>query len=324
MPATPLDEQETTDRVRKALGGRDIEPITTLTGGASSLTFSSTIVDSGDRIVIKVCPPGLEPVRNRDVLRQARAQKALQGSVVPAPEVLAEDAGAPVEVPPFFVMRLEPGVCVEVGFLPPDQLPPPGDVRGRWLDCARLMGELHKLDPAAIGLGDEPETSLAAEVQRWTDSLNACDEDLRAGSEDVGERLLATIPEPMPTRLLHGDFRTGNVLAEGDHVTSVIDWEIWSRSDPRIDLAWCLQFIENRQGDSPPGTPTVEELIDLYTGAVGTGLSDFDWFRALVRYKQFSAGAFITRNARRRGAPATPVDNTDNALLNGARQYLGA
>jgi aminoglycoside phosphotransferase (APT) family kinase protein len=321
MPAKPLDETDFTMRVAKVLG-RDVAPVTPLTGGASSLTYWTTILESGDKVVAKACPPGLEPTRNRDMLRQAKAHKALTGTPVPVPEVLGEDAGDPPDVPPFFVMAFAPGECVEVSFLPPERARPPEDVRGRQREVATLMGELHKLDPVALGLGDEPETTLTQEVQRWTDSLNACDEDLRAGSEDVGDRLLATTPEAMPTRLLHGDFRTGNVLAEGDHVVSVIDWEIWSRGDPRIDLAWFLLFVEDERRTPPPGTPSAQELLDLYQSTAGIEVSGLDWFRALVRYKQFSAGAFITRNARRRGAPAEPVDNSTNWLLGSARSLL--
>jgi hypothetical protein len=42
----------------------------------------------------------------------------------------------------------------------------------------------------------------------------------------------------------------------------------------------------------------------------------------LVRYKQTAAGAFITRNARRRGAAVEPVDNTTGYLLVSARRLL--
>ena len=321
MPALPMDEGELTERVSKALG-RGVAPVATLTGGASSLVYSTTILDSDEKVVVKACAPGLEPVRNRDMLRQARAHRALQETAVPVPPVLAEDAGEPPAVPPFFVMGFSPGVCVEIGFLPPEQLPPPNEVRGRQIDTARLMGVLHQVDPSAVGLDSEPETTLEAEVQRWTDSLNACEEDLRAGSGDVGERLLATVPKARPSRILHGDFRTGNVLADGDHVTSVIDWEIWSRGDPRVDLAWFLLFVEDDRRPNPPGTPSVDELLAVYQEASGEPVEDLDWFRALVRYKQFSAGAFITRNARRRGAPVELVDNTDNWLLTNARTLL--
>jgi aminoglycoside phosphotransferase (APT) family kinase protein len=322
MPAKPLDEAEFTARLQASFPGREVAPITTLTGGASSLTFSTTL-DGTDKIVVKVSPPGLDPVRNRDMLRQARAQKALAGTGVPVPKVLAEDGGDPPEVPPYFVMEMVPGECIELNFLPPDDPRPADWVRGRQLDTARLMGELHKVDPVAIGLGDEPETSLAEEVQRWKNSLDVCDEDLKAGTDDVYERLLATVPAMEPSSLLHGDFRTGNVLAEGDHVTAIIDWEIWSRSDARIDLAWFLCFVEDERRESPPGTPSVDELLDTYVAARGTPVVDLDWFRALVRYKQTATGAFITRNARRRGAPVEPVDNSQSWLLSSARKLLG-
>ena len=146
-------------------------------------------------------------------------------------------------------MERVPGDCIEVAMAPEGSFPP-DVVRGRQLDTCRVMAELHKVDPDTVGLGDEPVVSLEAEVQRWKNSLDACDEDLKAGTDDVYDRLLATIPASIPSRLLHGDFRTGNTLAVHDRVTAVIDWEIWSRSDPRIDLAWFLIFVED---DGGPG-----------------------------------------------------------------------
>lgn len=98
MPAKPLDERELIDRISNAMGRAEVGDLTALTGG-SSLAFSTTVDDVP--VVLKVCPPGLEPVRNRDMLRQARAQKALQGTPVRTAQVLAEDAGEPPDVPPF-------------------------------------------------------------------------------------------------------------------------------------------------------------------------------------------------------------------------------
>ena len=48
-----------------------------------------------------------------------------------------------------------PGDCVEVAMLP-DGTFSPQVIRGRQLDTARIMGELHNVDPRAVGLGDEP------------------------------------------------------------------------------------------------------------------------------------------------------------------------
>jgi aminoglycoside phosphotransferase (APT) family kinase protein len=284
--------------------------------------YSTSVIGSGKEVVVKSCVPGLEPVRNRDMLRQSRLHKALYGTAVPVPLVLAEDAGAPPEVPPFYVMERVPGDCIEVAMAPEGTFPPEV-VRGRQLDTCRVMGELHNVDPDAVGLGDEPVVPLVDEVQRWKNSFDACDEDLKANTDDIYERLMATIPASIPSRLLHGDFRTGNTLAVGDHITAVIDWEIWSRSDPRLDLAWFLIFVEDDRRPHLAGMPSVEELIDQYKAVSGVDVKDLDWFRALVRYKQTAAGAFITRNARRRGAPVQPVDNTTSYLLVSARRLLG-
>jgi len=92
----------------------DVQP---LTGGASSLTFTGLVTGgpvAGERIVLKVAPPGLEPVRNRDVARQARLMRALASTPgVRVPTVYFEDDGAPPEVSPFHAMNIVPGECLE-------------------------------------------------------------------------------------------------------------------------------------------------------------------------------------------------------------------
>ena len=67
----------------------------------------------GQRVVVKVAPPGVEPIAHRDVLRQARLIRALDPTAVPVPQVLWEDAGAPPEVPPLFVMSYLGGDSLE-------------------------------------------------------------------------------------------------------------------------------------------------------------------------------------------------------------------
>src|SRR5215469_6716434 len=70
--------------------------VSPLTGGTSSLTFLVDLAGAPGEspVVLKVAPPGLAPVRNRDVLRQARLQKAVQGAGRQlAPDVLFSDPG---------------------------------------------------------------------------------------------------------------------------------------------------------------------------------------------------------------------------------------
>ena len=331
MPAIPIDTGELQARLDEAIGsvhpGARAEPVQELTGGASSITFWTTLSGAevdGIKVVVKVAPAGLEPTKNRDVLRQARVLSALADTDVPVPRILADHPGGPPEIPPFFVMTYEAGDCLEPNFLPPESQLPPEETRGRELAAAAILGSLHSIDPTDVGLGEEAEVTLDEEVNRWRSSFAACEADLREGSEDVGERLAATTPEMGRTAMLHGDYRLGNTLSEGTGVVSVIDWEIWSRGDARVDLAWFLMMANpdpalNRR--ACPGMPSNDELLTAYRAESSVVLTEMDWFGALVRYKQAAAGALIARNARRRGQE-TAMAGGNAGLLGSARLLL--
>ena len=63
---------------------------------------------------MKVAPPGLDPVRNRDVLRQARVLTALaEVADVAVPAVWGTEAGTPPGIPPLFVMSYVEGESYE-------------------------------------------------------------------------------------------------------------------------------------------------------------------------------------------------------------------
>src|SRR5262245_54979381 len=126
MPAVPIDERELQDRaatiLAEALPGSVLAPIEPLQGGTSSITYRARLdtAEGTQDVVLKVAPAGLDPVRNRDVLRQGRLLRALEGTGVPVPKVLAEHAGQPPEIPPFFVMSFEEGACIEPNSLTGD------------------------------------------------------------------------------------------------------------------------------------------------------------------------------------------------------------
>jgi aminoglycoside phosphotransferase (APT) family kinase protein len=303
--------------------GKELGELVPLQGGMSSLTYWATWAAPGasdQKVVFKVAPAGLAPTKNRDVLRQARLQRALEGTAVPCPAVIAEDEGTPPELPPFYVMTFEPGDCVEPGAGDPL---PEEEVRPREEAAARILADLHAVDPEAVGLGDEPETTIEGELERWSTSFEACDDDIKAGHQPVLDLLTASVPSGVPTTLSHGDFRLGNTLSRGTEVTSVIDWEIWSRADPRVDLAWFLLMANPEpvlQRPVAAGMPSNAELLAVYEGARGESVKDLRWFEGLIRYKQGAVSALLIRNARRRGKEIMPgvVPN----LLEAARLVL--
>jgi aminoglycoside phosphotransferase (APT) family kinase protein len=285
-----------------------------LAGGASSLSYlaRASVAGSERRVVVKVAPAGLAPVRNRDVLRQARLLRRLRATDVPVPEVLWEDPGAPPDEPPLFVMTFVEGASFEPLF-DQDGTDDVGVVGRRLHAAARVLAALHSLDPETLALGDEPPVALADEVGRWTRLLGTVDAALVPGWERVADRLLATAPPEVQPAVVHGDFRLGNVLAAGPDITAVIDWEIWSIGDPRVDLGWFLVNADPetyRRGTRyAGGLPGPAELAQTYSVHLGRSVAAVEWFQALACFKSAATWALIVKHNRRRPAPdATPEE----------------
>jgi aminoglycoside phosphotransferase (APT) family kinase protein len=294
-----------------------VDSLRPLRGGAASLTLLATIGGGPQRAVVKVAPPGLPPVRNRDVLRQARLLRALSPTAVPVPEVLFEDGGEPPDLPPFFVMSFVEGTSVEPLF---DRQP--GEVDGamgaRLANAAETMAALHTVDPDALDLGIEPDLGPTDEVDRWCQPLETVDPGLAPGWEAVAADLRDSAPPALPGVLVHGDFRLGNLLADGARIAAVVDWEIWSVGDPRVDVGW---FLANADPDTfqratpyVDALPTLEALTERYLGALGARISDLAWFRALACFKSAATWSLIVKHNRRRAVPDEEVDQLSSVL----------
>jgi len=293
-----------------------------LTGGASSLTFTALVTGGpteGERVVLKVAPPGLDPVRNRDVARQARLMRALEGAPgVRVPTVYFEDDGAPPDVSPFHAMNIVPGECLEpiLAAPPPDVLP---EVPARAFAAATMLAALHRVEPDAVGLGGEKRTSLEEEIKRWTRAFETVDERMNARYREAEDLLFATMPPALPDAVCHGDYRLGNMLCDGGTVRALIDWEIWSLSDPRLDLAWFLFFTPEAKhpmasNPGPTGMPTSDALLEAYVAESGAEPADLEWFHCLIRYKEAAATALLMKRLVKAGGDAGNAYETIPAL----------
>jgi aminoglycoside phosphotransferase (APT) family kinase protein len=295
------------DELRRRLAGAGITDVGPLAAGASSLTFRGARDDRA--VVIKVAPPGVEPVAHRDVLRQARILKALAATRVPVPEVLWEDQGSPPHTPPLFVMSHVDGDCVEPLF---DGCVPDTDMVERYRNACRAMADLHSLSPTDLGLGGEPLVDPVAEVRRWCDTLQTVDAALVPDWQGVRDALLACVPRDMGPSVVHGDFRLGNLIAIGTRINAVIDWEIWSIGDPRTDVGWFLincdpdtyQRVPASAGMAPP----TAELAHIYQLELGREVTDLAWFSALACFKSAATWSLIVKHNRRRRAPQAELE----------------
>jgi aminoglycoside phosphotransferase (APT) family kinase protein len=101
---------------------------------------------------------------------------------------------------------------------------------------ARRLGEvlarIHRVDPDSVpGL---PRVDALGQV---TGLYQAFAEPRPA--LEIGLRWLARHrPAPAADALVHGDFRTGNLMIGEDGLHGVLDWELAHRGDPGQDLGW--------------------------------------------------------------------------------------
>ena len=265
-----------------------------------------------------MAPPGVSPILHRDVLRQARIVRALGPTPVPVPEVLWEDAGEPPDVPPYFVMSFLDGDSTEPLFDDDRAGCDETTMAERMRGAARAMAALHRLDLTEMGLGDEPAVALQTEIDRWCRTLDTVDAALAPGWRGVADALRATVPAPLSATLVHGDFRLGNCLAQRDRVTAVIDWEIWSLGDPRVDAGWFLVNADPRTyGRATPflgSTPSPADLAAVYAAALGREVPDLAWFAALACFKSAATWSLIVKHNRRRSSPDTGVEGMASAI----------
>jgi aminoglycoside phosphotransferase (APT) family kinase protein len=314
------------EQLRRRLAAAHVTDITPLAGGASSLTFAGT--RDGQKVVIKVAPPGVEPVAHRDVLRQARIIKALAGKRVPVPQVLWEDPGDAPHDPPLFVMAHVEGDCTEPLFDGVTAAADPTDLAERYRNACRVLAALHSIPPASLGLDGETVVDPVAEVHRWCATLQTVDAALVPDWQAVRDALLCCAPTALAPSVVHGDFRLGNLLAVGARINAIVDWEIWSIGDARIDAGWflinCDPDTYQRVPASAEIAPPAAELVEIYRhegGAVG----DLAWFAALACFKSAATWSLIVKHNRRRPSPRAELEAmapTLPRLLTRARSML--
>lgn len=330
MPARDLSDDDVALRAREVARrtwpDADVVGVRRLEGGVSSLTYAAHLVTGEADLpaVLKFAPPGLEPVRNRDVLRQARLLDRLAGlDGFPVPAVLLRDGGDPPDVPPMFAMELRPGQAYEPRLDVSDEPPAADEVAGRQLALTRALARLHSSTPEQLGLTDEPVAPVEEELRRWQRLFATVDPDIAVGHEKLADRLAEHVPAGVAHRIVHGDYRAANMLFVGPALEAVIDWEIWSVGDPRPDLAWVLLHtdpphvfhLDRSPADIEAGRamPSARELLRTYLdaraalGAPDAALADVSadlaWFLAVAHYKVASTIAVIWKRERKRAAP---------------------
>jgi aminoglycoside phosphotransferase (APT) family kinase protein len=177
-----------------------------------------------------------------------------------------------------------------------------------------MLAHLQAVDPHDAGLGDEPVLSPSDELQRWSRLYATVGDDLRGDELSLHGALARRIPEPVPARILHGDYRLGNMQFDGERLAAIIDWEIWSLGDPRHDIAWVMAFADPvqqrvRQRDAAnqaaaDAMPSGKALLAEYVSETGSDEPpDLSWFLALCYYKLGATMSALAKRNRRLPEP---------------------
>jgi aminoglycoside phosphotransferase (APT) family kinase protein len=204
-----------------------------------------------------------------DPARHYRTLEALAATGVPAPRPLWWDPdGEALGEPCFAMERIE-------GFVPVPWSPEGRmflEAKGRGPLAERfvsLLVEIHGVDWRGLGLGGNGEIRSQHELS--TDQVALLDTMLhgyRTGPEPILADALAwlrsNVPDGDEIVLVHGDYRTGNLVYDDERVAAVLDWEFSQPGDPMRDVAWVLA-PSNRVGSElacyllPP-----ERFVDRY------------------------------------------------------------
>ena len=249
-----------------------------LSGGASMESWAFTC-DSQAHVLRRAASAGVMAGRPLSHADEAAVIRAARAVGVPAPEIVAQ-LDPNDGLGSGFVMRRLRGTAAPEAAL---------DGLG-----ASLLGELgaalagiHRLDPAAVAFIPllDPATGVEGLAGQFAD---------HGGNRPIIALglawLRANLPGPIAPRLIHGDFRIGNLMTEphdrGPRLTGVLDWELAHRGDFHEDLAygcmavWRFGRLEARGF----GLGSLDDLFAAYAAAGGAPV-DLSRFRFWLIYR---------------------------------------
>lgn len=297
MPVPPL---LVVDRVAEFLDASGIGAgplqVSRIGAGQSNVTFR--IKRHRADVVLRRGPRPPLPPSTHDMVREAHIQAVLAPLGVPVPRILAVCADPNVLGVPFYVMdRLDGDVLTDAV---PAHLDTATQRRAVSEAVVDTLVRLHSVDTShgeIAGIG-RPDGYLERQLRRFAGLWEmAATRELPAVAE-MAAWLEAHRPDTQRTALIHGDYRTGNLMfrASGPaRVQAVLDWEMATLGDPLADLGYLTAtwteagtpptFMDLTPVTALPGFLTRAELAARYNERFGLDLSALPWYQALALWK---------------------------------------
>ena len=219
--------------------------------------------------------------------REFSVLKALADTDVPAPKVYWIDEPGQWLGSPSVVMARMTGHCDYMVLNGSG----PIDVR---LTLAQtftsLIAKIHAVDWQGHGLASslglpQDEPSLH-ELALWEAEYRKAQLEPHPELDYILAWLKRRAPKAEAIVLVHGDFKPGNALVEGDRITAKLDWETAHLGDPLEDLGWVTNPVRKREHQIP-GHWERQEIVAAYRKLTGRFVCEADlvWWNVFSCWK---------------------------------------
>ena len=267
-------------------------------GGTQNEIFE---IRRGDiHAALRIPPPGAPEQRDDGIVREWRIIEALGGTDVPHTPAIALCDDQSVLGRTFYLMGFVDGWSP----MNTDGWPAPfdTDLDARCgLSYALVEGAalLSKVDWQAKGLQDlgRPDGFHERQVERWTRFLDRIKARDIPGFDEATAWLGAHKPLDYVPGIMHGDYQFANVMfghGAPARLAAIVDWEMGTVGDPKIDLAWIVQAWPENMDDPEAtmasyvdltGMPTRDQLLARYSEVSGRQVDDIDYYVILAKWK---------------------------------------
>jgi aminoglycoside phosphotransferase (APT) family kinase protein len=270
-----------------------------LSGGSQNEIYE--IRRGDDRCVIRIPPPSAPANRDEGILREWRIIEALDGTDVPHTPAVAVCEDTSVLGRPFYLMGLIDGWSpMSMG----DTWPAPfdADLEARAGLAYELVGGialLSRVDWQARGLEGlgRPDGFHERQVDRWTAFLDRIKGRELPGFDVAAAWLRAHRPIDYVPGIMHGDYQFANVMfghGAPARLAAIVDWEMGTVGDPKLDLAWVVQSWPADTGADDAGgstyvdmrgMPPRDRVLAHYSEVSGRQVDDIDYYVVLAKWK---------------------------------------
>lgn len=210
-----------------------------------------------------------------DLGEQFRVLQCLEATEVPAPKVYWYEPDPGVLGAPALIMEKVPGEC-----------PSPWRRAGRDFYAAAAargvlpasftdtLAAIHTADWRRAGLDflgvpDGGTDFARKEIAKWRTLIEDSGHPGHPILVDLICWLEANAPPTDRLTLVHGAYRTGNLLIDDDRISAVLDWELQVIGDPMYDVAYVLTELNREGTDLLSNVVPRDIFFDRYQAATG-------------------------------------------------------